>query len=465
MQTQAFGYQGFIRIEFDDELLASHYPLLYRELLTEQADKTGGSGIFIRGFSAQPYMKGTFGGAGLNSLIKITGYNSKTLMELANDTLARVERNRRVRNARITTSSGFRSSDQEEAVIRLRRDKLAEHDLGVVQVVGHIRRMLGVDTPWRMFVDGEREQIQLIYEDSETIQYGDLADRVILSPSGEKVRIGDLVSIDLERSPGDITRDNQRYSVQVNWEYVGTERMRSSYIKDILAGIQLPYGYTAEESERQFFTPEEEEELTLMVVLAAVFIFMILAALFESISLPILVMLSLPMALVGVVVLFWLTSSDFDSSARIGLVLLFGIVVNNAILLVSRFRHEAESILRLKLGGEPAKSRSLLPGLTKQLGGSDLGIFPPAERVDLLKRAVARGTRIKLRSILLTTGTTLVGLLPLLRFRDETEGRDIWVNLALSSTGGLASSLVLILLMVPVLYTLFVRLGWDARVM
>ncbi|MCA9759626.1 MAG: efflux RND transporter permease subunit, partial [Candidatus Eisenbacteria bacterium] len=465
MQTQAFGYQGFIRIEFDDELLASHYPLLYRELLTEQADKTGGSGIFIRGFSSQPYMKGTFGGAGLNSLIKITGYNSKTLMELANDTLARTERNRRVRNARITTSSGFRSSDQEEAVIRLRRDKLAEHDLGVVQVVGHIRRMLGVDTPWRMFVDGEREQIQLIYEDSESIQYGDLADRVILSPSGEKVRIGDLVSIDLERSPGDITRDNQRYSVQVNWEYVGTERMRSSYLKDILAGIELPYGYTAEESERQFFTPEEEEELTLMVVLAAVFIFMILAALFESISLPILVMLSLPMALVGVVVLFWLTSSDFDSSARIGLVLLFGIVVNNAILLVSRFRHEAESILRLKLGGEPAKSRSLLPGLTKQLGGSDLGIFPPAERVDLLRRAVARGTRIKLRSILLTTGTTLVGLLPLLLFRDDTEGRDIWVNLALSSTGGLASSLVLILLMVPVLYTLFVRLGWDARVM
>ncbi|MEZ4650981.1 MAG: efflux RND transporter permease subunit [Candidatus Eisenbacteria bacterium] len=465
MQTQAFGYQGFIRITFDDELLASPYPLLYRELLTEQADKTGGSGIFIRGFSSQPYMKGTFGGAGLNSLIKITGYNSKTLMEIADNTLARVDRNRRVRNARITTSSGFRSSDQEEAVIRLRRDKLAEHDLGVVQVVGHIRRMLGVDTPWRMFVDGEREQIQLIYEDSESIQYGDLADRVILSPTGEKVRIGDLVSIDLELSPGDITRDNQRYSVQVNWEFVGTERMRSAYLKDILAGIELPYGYTAEESERQFFTPEEEEELTLMVVLAAVFIFMILAALFESASLPILVMLSLPMALVGVVVLFWLTSSDFDSSARIGLVLLFGIVVNNAILLVSRFRHEAESILRLKLGGEPAVSRSLLPGLRKQLGGSDLGVFPPSERVDLLRRAVARGTRIKLRSILLTTGTTLVGLLPLLLFRDETEGRDIWVNLALSSTGGLASSLVLILLMVPVLYTMFVRLGWDARVM
>ena len=482
MQTQAFGHQGFIRIEFEDDLLATHYPLLYRELLTEQADKTGGSGVFIRGFSQQPYFKGSFGGAGLNSLIKITGYNSKTLLEIADTALARVDRDRRVRNARVTTGSGFRSSNQEEAVIRIRRDKLAEYDLGLAQVVGQIRRLLGVDTPWRMFIDGEREQVQLVYEDSEDIEYSDLADRVIITPTGEKVRIGDLVTIGTTQSPGDITRDNQKYSVQVNWEYVGTEKMRSAYLKEILGGIELPYGYTAEESQQQFFTPEEEEELTLMVTLAAVFIFMILAALFESISLPFLVMLSLPMAMVGVILLFWRASADFDSSARIGLVLLFGIVVNNAILLVSRFRHEADSVLRLRLGGDPAGTRSLIPGLKKQLGGSDLSALGKEERVDQLYRAVARGTRVKLRSILLTTGTTLIGLLPLLpldqrlvRFvpkiltpylaQNTGEGSDIWVNLARSSIGGLASSLILILLTVPVLYSLFVRMGWDARIL
>ncbi len=465
MFSRTFGNGGFLRVEFEEELLSTHYPMYFRELLSEQADKTGGASIFIRGFDQQPYMKGSFGGNSFNSLIKLTGYNSKTLREIADETLSKVDRNRRVRNPQVTTSSGWRSSSQEEAVIRVRRSRLAEHNLGLATVVGHVRRLLGVDTPWRMFVDGEQEEIQMIYEDSEDVQYGDLADRVILSPSGEKVRIGDLIDIRIEQSPGNITRENQRYSMQVNWEYVGTEKMRSSYLKDILGSIDLPYGYTAEEGQRQFFTQEEEEDLTLMVILAAAFIFMVLAALFESASLPFLVMTSLPMALVGVVMLFWVTDSDFDSSARIGLVLLFGIVVNNAILLVSRFRKEAEAILKVKLGGDPAARTSLIPGLRKQIGGSDLGQLPAEERVTLLRRAVARGTRIKLRSILLTTGTTLIGLLPLLLFQDETEGKDIWVNLAMASIGGLASSLVLILLVLPMLYFVAVRMGWDRRIM
>ena len=58
-------------------------------------------------------------------------------------------------------------------------------------------------------------------------------------------------------------------------------------------------------------------------------------------------------SLVGVVLIFWLTSSTFDSSARIGLILMFGIVVNNAILLISRFRTESSLILKIKQGGDP----------------------------------------------------------------------------------------------------------------
>ena len=123
----------------------------------------------------------------------------------------------------------------------------------------------------------------------------------------------------------------------VNWEFVGTDRMRSDYIKRVLDSMDLPYGYSAEESQRQFLTEEEESDLLLTVILAAVFILMVMAALFESLTLPLLVLTSVPMALLGVVVIYWQTTTEFDSSARIGLVLLFGVVVNNAILLVARF--------------------------------------------------------------------------------------------------------------------------------
>jgi HAE1 family hydrophobic/amphiphilic exporter-1 len=208
---------------------------------------------------------------------------------------------------------------------------------------------------------------------------------------------------------------------------------------------------------------------------------MVLNALFESFTLPLLVLTSLPMALVGVFVIFWKTTTAFDSSAQIGLVLLFGVVVNNAILLVSRFRHESELILKAKLGGDPAAEAGLFPGQRKALGGGDLWYLPREERAYLLRRAVARGTLVRLRSILLTSGTTIVGLIPLLvrvewvpktlgwlelpftvRWMD-TANQDIWQNLALTSIGGLISSTILILLAMPALYYFSVLCGWWMR--
>lgn len=463
MFSQAGSNQGIVRIKFEDELLKTHYPLLYRELLVEHADKTGGTSIFIRGFSDQPYFKGQFGGSALNSLIRLTGYNSRRLNEIADRTLREVQRTRRVRNARITSGERFARAFQEEAVITVDRERLVEHDMTILEIVRYLRRLLGVDTPWQMFLDGDQERVQLVYQDSNSIEFADVANKVLTTPKGEKVRLGDLASVVRQPLSGAIIREDQRYALHVNWEYIGTDRMRSAYIKKTLAGIDLPYGYAAEEARREFFTPEEEEELLLMLALSCAFILMVLAALFESVALPLLVMFALPMAGAGVSIAFWLTSSSFDSSARIGLVLLVGIVVNNAILLVSRFRTESTLILEARLGGDPSAEAALFKGWRKQLGGSDLYRLPKEDRPGLLRRAIARGTRIRLRSILLTSGTTIVGLAPLLIQFRETEGTDIWENLALTSIGGLASSTILIIFVMPVFYYVFVRIGWLMR--
>jgi HAE1 family hydrophobic/amphiphilic exporter-1 len=463
MVARVFGNQAIIRVEFEDEVRQSEVPMHYRAILIDRADNTGGSSVFIRGFSDRPYFKGAFGGSALNSLVKITGYNSKRLNEIAEVTLARAERSRRVRNARITTGSQFERIRQEEMVIRIRRDRLAARGLTVAELAGQIRRLMGVDFPWNMLIEGEQEQVQLSYLDADDISYADVAEMLIRNSEGEQVRLGDLITIERREVSRSITRENQRYTAHVNWEYLGTDAMRQAYIKDILAGIELPYGYEAEEARQEFFTEEEEGQLNLTLALALAFIFFVLAALFESVSLPFLVLVSAPMALVGVFVTFWLTHSTFDSSARIGLILLFGIVVNNAILLISRFRTEAELILKAKLPGDPPRQASLFPALRKQLGGSDLWLLPPEERAPSLRRAVARATRIRLRSILLTSGTTIAGLAPLLVHLGESEDKDIWENLALASIGGLAASTVLLILLFPPLYYYLVRGGWVAR--
>lgn len=481
MRANVFGNQAYMEIEFDDELLHTGIPMLYRNLLTEQGDVTGGSSVYIAGFSDQPYIKGSFGGAALNSLIKITGYNSKILTEIAEDTLRKVERARRARNARITSTSRFGRSTNEETVVSLRRDVLADTGLSVMEVVGHLRRLLGVDTPWRMIVDGEQEEMQLAYSDAEEIQFSDVASTTIETRTGKQVQLGSLVTMETIPLSDSITRENQRYSMYVNWEYIGTDKMRRNYIQSILDSTELPYGYHAEEARREFFTEEENEELKLTIALALVFIFIVLAALFESLSLPLLVLTSVPMALIGVVIAFWKSGSAFDSSAQIGLVLLFGIVVNNAILLVTRFRHEAALVLKARFGGDPEAEAGILAGLSRRLGGSDLWHLPKKERGQLLRRAVARGTLIRMRSVLLTSGTTVVGLIPLLvSFRwvpstllgidlpfslgwIDTENQDIWVNLALSSIGGLISSTILLILVLPALYHGCVQTAWFFR--
>ncbi|MEJ2722380.1 MAG: efflux RND transporter permease subunit, partial [bacterium] len=212
MRSQTWGNQALLRIEFDDDVRQSETPLFYRALLTEQADKLGGASVWIYGFSETPYVKGTFGGSTLNSMIKITGYNSRKLQEIAETTLREIQRNRRVRNARITTGSQFERVFQEEVVVNIDRDKLALHGLTVMEVVAHMRRLLGVDTPWPMLIDDEHEQVQLAFKDSEDIEFADAAETLIETPSGEIVRLGDLVSVEVLPLSGSIIREDQRYA-------------------------------------------------------------------------------------------------------------------------------------------------------------------------------------------------------------------------------------------------------------
>ncbi len=463
MSSRAFGNQAILRVEFEDKLRKTPLPFQWRETLIAKADETGGSSVFIRGFSDRPYFKGAFGGSALNSLIKVTGYNSKRLNEIAGAALERVEKNRRARNARITTGAQWERIRQEEMVIKIKRERLAAYDLTVLDLTAQIRRMLGVDIPWTMLIDGDQERVQLSYADADKISYADIADLVIRNPQGEQVRLGDLIEIQKREVSRSITRENQKYTTHINWEYLGTDQMRQRFIKEILAGMQLPYGYQAEEATQEFLTQQEEEEIGLAVWMAVAFIFIVLAALTESLAIPILILLAIPMSLVGVFVIFWLTHSVFDSSARIGLVLLFGVAVNNAILLVSRYRTEATLILKAKLGGDPEVASSLFPPMRRVLGGSDLWELPANERVGLLWRSIAHGTRVRMRSILLTSGTTVVGLAPLLVHMNQTADKDIWENLALATIGGLTSSTILLLFMTPAIYATSIRVNWAFR--
>ncbi len=454
MKTTSWENRGFLEVKFEPYRLRSQYPELFRNRLILLAEELGGMFVWINGFG-DPYLKGGRGGGISNSLVKVTGYNSKFLDEICDGVMARLERNRRVRNMRLTSGQRFERDASDETVVFFHRDRLASHHLSVAEVLGFLRRLLGIDTPWHMIVGGEDQRLQLSFADADDIQYEQIMSKTLTTMSGERVRLGDLISVETRPVMGSIQRENQRYARRINWEYIGTDRMRQRFIADIIAGIDLPYGYSAEDVSGEPLTEEEEEEMEALLWLTLLFIFMALSALFESMILPLLVILSIPMALTGVVGIFWATDSVFDSSAKIGLVLMFGIVVNNAILLINRFRLQIRDSV-----AERSYASSLVPKIAR-LGGVDLWRLPGDERKALLKEAICSGTRIQMRSILLTSGTTIAGLLPLLiKIADTAEGKDIWENLALSSIGGLASSTILILTAIPATYWIMTRLGW-----
>ncbi len=454
MRSTSADNWAFLRVEFEDDTLRSAYPEMFRNSLIVLAEELGGMFIWINGFG-DPYMKGGTGGGMSNSTIKMTGYNSKELNGIGDRVMERLNRNRRVRNVRLTSGDRFDRNSTDETIVNINRDVLAAHRLSVAEVMGHLRRLLNVDTPWHMILDGEDQQIQLSFDDEEGIEYSQIMGKTMITSRGERVQLGRLISLESRPVVSSINREDQKYSVRLNWEYIGTDRMRQKYIEDILAGIELPYGYTAEDTSGEMMSQDEEDQLKEMLWITLLFILMALAALFESFALPLLVLLSIPMALTGVVGIFWATDSSFDSSAKIGLVLLFGIVVNNAILLINRYRLQVRELV-----AEKRYSTALVPH-KRRLGGLDLWRLSAIARQELLREAICVGTKIQMRSILLTSGTTIAGLIPLLiKITDTSEGKDIWENLALSSIGGLASSTILILSAIPAMYWATTRLGW-----
>ncbi|MFO7654053.1 MAG: efflux RND transporter permease subunit [Candidatus Krumholzibacteriia bacterium] len=467
MRSTSFDNRAFMSIEFDEELLASAYPELYRNKLIVLAEELGGMFIWLAGFG-DPYMKGGRGGGQSNSTIELTGYNSKELKRISDGIVSRLERNRRARNVRLTSGDRFDRAGTDETVVVIDRAALVSHRLSVAEMVGHLRRLLGVDTPWNMILDGEHRRVQLSFAESEEIQADQVLARTITTSRGQRVQLGKLVRLESRPEITSINRKDQRYRQLVNWEYIGTDKMRRRFIGDLLAELDLPYGYSAEDVSGEQVTPEEEEQLRDTLIFTLVFIMMTLAALFESLALPWLVLLAVPMSLVGVAGIFWAEGSDFDSSARIGLVLMAGIVVNNAILLVNRFRLQVRELLEerglVAAGGAPAAgaANGLLPA-KRGLGGFDLWRLAAPERQGILRTAIVDGVRIQMRSILLTSGTTIAGLLPLIYSSGEAQGKDIWENLALASIGGLASSTVLILMAMPALYWICTRWGWGLR--
>ncbi|MCF7855612.1 MAG: efflux RND transporter permease subunit, partial [Candidatus Pacebacteria bacterium] len=264
---------------------------------------------------------------------------------------------------------------------------------------------------------GDEFAIRVMIEGAEQQSLRDLLDLTITNAAGDPVVLRNIVSVSSRSGPVRIERINQERVVTVRANI--QDRDLGSIIEDIRHGLQaipVPRGFSIGFSGDYDEQQKAFSELRLGFVLALVLVYMVMACLYESLRDPFVVMFSVPLAVIGVILMLFLTGTTFNMQSYIGCIMLGGIVVNNAILLVdhtNQLRHENMS----------------------------------------LRDAIEEAGRRRLRPILMTALTTVCGLLPLAL--GVGEGGEAQAPHARAVIGGLASSTLITLVFVPVVYSVF----------
>ena len=419
-----------IRITFPDEIERTQIPVAIKEQMLAYSHQFGG--VEVRVFGYGPSFYGG-GGSPPNYTIRVFGYNYERVRDIAEDLKRQLERFSRVRD--VDTNAGGRwwgSEKSSEVVLQLDRERLAMHDLTARDVVAQVRAVVGGRTSQgRIRVGGEELGFELKMEGYRDLDVLDLAETLISSADGD-VRLADIATIGERDVLNVIEREDQQYRRSVRYEFRGPRKLGDRTRDVVIASTALPDGYRIEGQQDFEWSDEERAQVYIVLGISLVLIFMVTAALFESLRQPICVLLTVPMALVGVFLMFFFTEASFTREAYIGVIMMGGIVVNNAILLVDHVNQ-----LRRRLG---------VP----------------------LMDAVVRGTLERVRPILMTSATTVLGLLPLVIFSDYADA-NIWNALGYALIGGLLSSTFFVLTVTPAVYVLFEkgpekkRVLWEAQ--
>ncbi|MBT8488029.1 MAG: efflux RND transporter permease subunit, partial [Gemmatimonadetes bacterium] len=417
---------GSMRITFPDSIENTQIPVVIKEQMMAYSHTFTGAEVRVYGYGPSFYGGG---GSAPNYGIQVLGYNYERVRDIAEGLGARLQRLSRVVDVDTNANSNrFRRDKAWEFVVTVDRDRLSTYGLTVDDLVGRLNAAVaGTAGLSRLKIGGEEVQFQVKLADNLETDILELRETLIDTPDGRRIRLAEVITIDQQDVLARIRRENQQYERTVAYEFRGPARLGDVIHDQIIATTDVPPGYTVKAGDRGFFIDDEERtQIVMVLAVALLLVYMVTAALFESFRQPLCVILTVPMALIGVYLAFFLTDASFTREAYVGVIMMLGIVVNNAILLVDHVN-----------------------GIRRR-------------RPDLpLPEAIVRGTLERVRPILMTTTTTVLGLLPLVLFGDTT-GTNIWDALALVLIGGLLSSTIFVLTITPAAYHVVER-GVSSR--
>jgi len=349
--------------------------------------------------------------------IRVRGYNLNTLFDIAKDIQGRIKGIEGLSNLDISIDFS-----RPEIHIFLKREKLNDFGLTAQKASDALRtsvdglvstqftdKKLNVDYDIRVLAD------PLIVSSKEAIE-----NTPLYPPSGVEVKLKEVADVVESEGPVQIDREDQVRLIEVTADAVGKNVGKiTDEIRKRLKDIKLPAGYFLEYGGEEEAAKESSQQLVVVIALAVFLVFAVMAVQFESLIDPLIIMATLPLSLTGAFLLLAVTRTPFGATVFLGLILLVGIVVNNAIVLVEYINN-----LRRE----------------KQLAVYD---------------AVIEAVALRVRPDLMTNLTTIVGLLPLVF--GWGEGLEMLKPLAIAVVGGMTVSTLFTLFVIPSIYTVFHR--------
>ncbi|NBB74284.1 MAG: AcrB/AcrD/AcrF family protein [Bacteroidetes bacterium] len=411
-QVQPWGAEVEIRLKPSDERSVSAFALADR-IRSAVVGQVPGADIRVRAQSGLWILRRVFSSGGGNDALQVElrGYDLEQARRIAQRIRRTLETVDGVAGARTGRREG-----RPEQNIRFLRDKISSLGLTTREVAQAVQTNVGGSRAAAFRQGGEQFPIMVRLQPEDRLSVKDLDNVSIRTPSGQTVPISSLITMNRGRGPTEIRRINGQRVTYISatlesGAVLGEVVERS---REALSDIALPEGFSivfgGEYREQQ----KAQQDFLIAIIMALVLIYMVMAGQFERFLDPLIVMFSVPLVIIGVVPTLLLTGTTVNIQSVMGLVMLIGIVVNNAIVLVDYI-----NLMRRERG---------------------LDLFD----------AVAEAGRLRLRPILMTTLTTVLGLVPLAL--GIGAGAEIQAALARVVIGGLTASTLITLGLIPVAY-------------
>ncbi len=314
-----------------------------------------------------------------------------------------------------------RSDYQPEYQVDFDREKLSMYGLNMQTAAYYLRNRINGATASRFREDGEEYDIKVMYSPEHRTQISDIENIMIYTPSGQGVRLKELGKVVERFTPPTIERKDRERLITVSAVVDGvpmSEVVTEAQLK--IDEMHMPPGITIGLSGSFEDQQDSFRDLLMLGVLIIILVYIVMAAQFESLTYPGIIMTSLLFAFSGVFLILWITGHTLNVMSMIGAIMLIGIVVKNGIVLIDYITLNRERGMSIRL-------------------------------------AVIDGGRSRLRPVVMTTLTTILGMVPMAV--GSGQGAEMWQPMGTAVIGGLTFSTILTLLFVPVLYCVFAGNG------